>query len=170
MYKYNTDLNMSVDDFIRMLIINFMLEKKKLIDEFLGKDSKYVTMKDIEELQGWSNSDLSLVAMSLIKLVDSHDEITFNFGDADICPWCNLYNSGFGSRCQHCRYNRRNGNCLSDSKSRYKLISKSINKKLKEIYGCSSWYCNSPISHGVPGMEDLVKKYAILFKELVNIQ
>jgi len=138
------------------VIINFLKEKKVLIDKYLGRDSEYVTEVDFNEIMNWPLDYCSKVIESL------GGSLSFLDSDPDICPWCILFNNE-RHRCIGCQYGMSYGNCKYDKDSKYfktvyDLRIKLIRDNISKIY--------SPISR-VPGMWELVLKYNKICSDLL---
>ena len=100
-----------------------MTNKEKVID-FMWKKTAFIYKKtnismcgldDFKDLE-WNftedtcTSFITILGHAVDIEMDDGREIT----DADICPWCFVYNSHYDARCDECGYGMRNGICDSD--------------------------------------------------------
>jgi len=131
-------------ELLRYIIINFLKEKKKLIDVFLGEDSEYIIEEDLSEISEWSLSN----CIKTIEVFGNSEEIAkYGFGDADICPWCIITD-----KCNECSYGNRHGICAD--KSTYMNLCDRIAPKLEGL-----GYNTYSIMSAIPNMDPLVKRY-----------
>lgn len=132
----------------RDLIIYFLKEKNRLINDYMGKEADYIKVSDICEISNvWLLSEC-------IKVIEDFSTIDFRtVTDVSICPWC-ICNE---SNCSKCGYGLRNGKCKT-SKSVYSQIIKDLGcRRLGDIN-----------IYNVPGIHELVRDTVEKSKELLR--
>lgn len=86
------------------LIIEFLKEKNKLINDKFGEDMGYIYDDDIHEVEAWQSWQCVAVLDNLYIRKDLHS-----------CPWCILNIiigvSGNPKNCMVCEYGQRHGKC-----------------------------------------------------------
>lgn len=145
---------------INEVIADFLKEKNKLIDDFVGHAylgglSKYITNNDINEIKNWPVH----FKIRFIHQLSTTKEYNYNVRkDSEICPWCSI-----ASECDTCTFGARHKPCYY-SNSDYNILTSAIEKE--HIYISKE---TSPCEiKSIPGMKELVLKYGLICDELLR--
>lgn len=148
---------------INTVIVNFLWEKKGLIEKFTMKDN-YITDTDLDEVHNWPLHYKIKFIQNMVYLKQyTYDRIK----DNNFCPWCTITND----ECSTCTYGARHKKCVSDNGSDYVDVVDLIQRKHKALYGntaISKEYSIPCSIKSVPGMKELILKYSNLCKEILD--
>lgn len=145
---------------VKSVIIEFLKEKNKLINNYLGYNIDYIGIGDIVEVKNWPLSDC-------IKVIEHFANVDFKTaGDVALCPWCVINDRD----CCNCGYGQRNGICNISTNSAYNKTIESIRDRRIELKQDARW--SSIIN--IPAMSELklviITKCKCLLDKLSNMK
>lgn len=150
---------MGIPTNISNVIIDFLWEKKELIDKYIRNSSNYVTEKDLEEIKKWP-IHYKIKIISKLSYLKDYEYAYDKIKDSDICPWCVITNS----ECVTCTYGVRHRLC-GVGRSNYTKIINSIHSRHK-ILGNNK--ADQRSIKSVPSMEKLIMKYSRICVEILR--
>jgi len=135
---------------ITEILIEFLKEKAKLIDAFLGIKTYYILKEDYCQISKWP------LEHHIQAIRDLSNCNLQNFSDSAICPWCSIHLRKTRN-CDYCQYGKYHGDCANPS-SKYQTLSTEISDR--HLLNRSKIETNiGSALISVPGMKALVCRY-----------